>query len=52
MGIEVIIEDARWQATGLDRLAARAAEATLTHLGLDPVACEVSLLACDDARFL
>ncbi|WP_372611261.1 rRNA maturation RNase YbeY [Aquicoccus sp.] len=50
MCIDLIIEDDRWSATALDRLAPRAARATLTHLGLDPDAHEVSLLACDDAR--
>ena len=50
MPVEVMIEDARWQAAGLEALAARAATATLTHLGLDPEAWEISLLACNDAR--
>ncbi|MET4101388.1 putative rRNA maturation factor [Roseovarius sp. MBR-78] len=50
MPVEVMIEDARWQAAGLEALAARAAAATLAHLGLDPDAWEASLLACDDAR--
>lgn len=50
MPVEVMIEDARWQAAGLEALAGRAADATLAHLGLDPAAWEISLLACDDAR--
>ncbi len=50
MCIDLIIEDDRWSATALDRLAPRAARATLMHLGLDPDAHELSLLACDDAR--
>lgn len=47
---EVMIEDDRWQAAQLEVLAERAAEATLTHLGLDPDAFEISVLGCDDAR--
>lgn len=47
---DVLIEDARWQATGLPALAERAAAATLSHLGLDPAAWEIAILGCDDAR--
>ncbi|SLN66007.1 Endoribonuclease YbeY [Roseovarius gaetbuli] len=47
---EVMIEDDRWQAAQLEPLAERAATATLTHLGLDPDAFEISVLGCDDAR--
>lgn len=50
--MEVIVEDARWQAAGLEALAVRAAQATLAHLGLDPEAWEISLLACDDSRIM
>ena len=50
MPVEVIVEDARWQAAGLEALAARAAQAALAHLGLDPEAWEIGLLACDDSR--
>jgi probable rRNA maturation factor len=50
MPVEVIIEDARWRGLKLDRLAALASGTTLSHLGHDPEACEVSLLACNDAR--
>jgi probable rRNA maturation factor len=50
MPTETIIEDDRWQTVDLPGLAERAADATLTHLGLEPEAWEVSLLACDDAR--
>ncbi len=48
--VDTVIEDARWQAVGLARLADRAALATLAHLGLDPGDWEVALLGCDDAR--
>jgi probable rRNA maturation factor len=50
MPVEVMIEDDRWRAAGLEPLAARAAEATLAHLGLVPGDWEISLLACDDTR--
>lgn len=53
MLVDVVIEDARWQAAGLEGLeglAERAAQATLTHLRLDPGAFEICLLACDDTR--
>ncbi|KAA0920408.1 rRNA maturation RNase YbeY [Aquicoccus porphyridii] len=50
MCIDLIIEDDRWSATALDRLAPRAARATLTRLGLDPDAHELCLMACDDTR--
>ena len=49
-GVDCLIEDARWRDAGLERLAARAAEATLTHMGLEPEDWEVAVLGCDDAR--
>jgi len=48
--VDTVIEDDRWQDAGLERLAARAAEATLAHLGLDPAEWEIAVLGCDDAR--
>ncbi|MAC79756.1 MAG: rRNA maturation RNase YbeY [Rhodobacteraceae bacterium] len=48
--IDILIEDDRWDALELDALADRAMGAALGHMGLDPDDCEVSLLACDDAR--
>ena len=50
MPVDVMIEEARWRSLGLEDLATRAATATLVHLGLDPAAFEISLLACNDAR--
>jgi probable rRNA maturation factor len=47
---EVLIEDPRWEAARLGALADAAARATLSHLGLDPDAFEISVLGCDDAR--
>jgi len=48
--IDVVFEDDRWNAAGLAPLAIRATDAALAHLGLDPAAWEIALLACDDAR--
>ncbi|MGJ8611700.1 MAG: rRNA maturation RNase YbeY [Octadecabacter sp.] len=46
--IDLLIEDSRW--TMLDDLSQRACAAALAHVGLDPSAFEISVLACDDAR--
>lgn len=48
--VEIAIEEDSWTALGLDPLAQASACATLIRLGLDPAACEISLLGCDDAR--
>jgi probable rRNA maturation factor len=50
MTVDIVIEDVRWAEAGLEALAGRAVDATLAHLGLDPAAWEIVLLACDDAR--
>lgn len=50
MALEIVTEDDRWTGLPLQPLADRAVDAALRHLGLDPEACEVALLACDDAR--
>ena len=50
MTVDIVIEDDRWTGAGLEPLATRAAEATLAHLGLDPAAWEIAILACGDAR--
>lgn len=47
--VDIVVEDDRWTALGLEALAERATVATLAHLGIDPQA-ELSLLATDDAR--
>lgn len=47
-GIDLIIEDSRWQALGLEALAERACGTALAHLGVS--GAEISLLACNDAR--
>ena len=48
--VEALVEDSRWEDLDLEALAERAARATLERLGLDPLAYEISLLACNDAR--
>jgi probable rRNA maturation factor len=50
MALEIVIEDARWADLPIDAVAPRAVSAALSCLGLDPEACEIALLACDDAR--
>jgi len=47
---ETLIEDPRWQTTGLGDVAETAARATLQHLGLGWKGYEIAILACDDAR--
>ena len=47
--LDVLIEDERWAALGLDALAQRAVEATLLRV-LGRGKAEVSLLACADDR--
>ena len=48
--VDVLCEDRRWKAVGLDALAERACAVTLGFLGLDPARFDISLLGCDDAR--
>lgn len=50
MTVDVVIEDPRWDESGLERLATIASDAALVHLGLDPAAWEVCVMGCDDAR--
>lgn len=45
-----MIEAPVWDEAALTPLATRAVQATLRHMALDPDGCEVTLLACDDAR--
>ncbi|MGO4916668.1 rRNA maturation RNase YbeY [Pseudogemmobacter sp. W21_MBD1_M6] len=48
--VDTLIEADQWEKASLEELADLAAAATLTHLGMDPEAFEISLLGCDDAR--
>lgn len=47
---DTIIEDTRWDTLGMPALAERCARAALVHLGHDPDAYEIAILACDDTR--
>ena len=48
--VEIVIEDDRWEAFGLEAAAGRAMGATLAHLGLDPALFQAVVMGCDDAR--
>ena len=48
--VETVIEDARWEAFGLEALANRAARVALAGAGLPVEGFAISLLGCDDAR--
>lgn len=50
MGVDVIIEDERWDRAGLEPLAERAVAAALSHLGLEPADWDIAVLGCDDDR--
>ncbi|MCZ4351039.1 rRNA maturation RNase YbeY [Roseovarius aestuarii] len=50
MTVDVMLEDTRWRAIGLEALSERAAQATLLHLGVDADVFEFCVLACNDAR--
>jgi probable rRNA maturation factor len=48
--VDIVIEDARWESFGLERLAERACRAALDALGLGSAGYQVVLMGCDDAR--
>jgi probable rRNA maturation factor len=48
--VDVVIEDDRWAAAGIEALSARAVRAALGHLGLADAGWEIAVLACDDTR--
>ena len=48
--VEIVIEDDRWEAFGLEAAASRAFRVTLAHLGLDPALFQAVVMGCDDAR--
>jgi probable rRNA maturation factor len=50
MLVETVIEDARWEAMGLEALAETAARATLAELDLPVLGFSICVLGCDDAR--
>jgi len=49
VAVEILIETEGWRDVDVTALAVRAVGATLRHRRVDP-ACDVSVLACDDAR--
>ncbi|WP_333815976.1 rRNA maturation RNase YbeY [Tabrizicola sp.] len=48
--VETVIEDARWEAFGLEALAECTGRAVLAGLGLPVEGFAISLMGCDDAR--
>ena len=48
--VDIVIEDARWQAFGLPALAERACGAALAGLGLAAEGFSIVVMGCDDAR--
>lgn len=50
MTLEISLEETRWGEGDFEPMAERAIKAALDHFGLKMDECEISLLACDDAR--
>ena len=50
--VDIVIEDDRWEAFGLEPLADRAVRAAFAELGLAPEGFTLCLMGCDDARIL
>ncbi len=50
MLVDTVIDDPRWEASGLSARAEAAAAAALAAVGLPRVGFMVALLGCDDAR--
>ncbi|MDO9640042.1 MAG: rRNA maturation RNase YbeY [Pseudotabrizicola sp.] len=48
--VDCVIEDARWEALGLEPLSVRAASAVLAGLGLPQQGFSLCVMGCDDAR--
>lgn len=48
--IEVILEDERWEAVGLEALCGPAEQEALAATGRRPEGFEIALMGCDDAR--
>ena len=48
--IEVILEDTRWEAVGLEALCDPAERAALAETGRAPEGFEIALMGCDDVR--
>ncbi|MFS4582171.1 rRNA maturation RNase YbeY [Phaeobacter sp. C3_T13_0] len=52
MTLDISIDDTRWQHADLEVHATQAIDAVLGYFDLDAEDCELSLLACDDARIM
>ena len=50
--VDIVIEDDRWEAFGLDTLAMAAVRAAFAELGLAETGFTLCLMGCDDARIL
>src|SRR3989338_7160052 len=50
--VDIVLEDARWEAFGLEALAERAALAALEELGFGAEGFSFCVMGCDDARIL
>jgi probable rRNA maturation factor len=50
--VDIVFEDERWQAFGLEVLALRAVQAGFAELGLPEAGFTLCLMGCDDARIL
>lgn len=50
--VDIVIEDARWEALGLEALADKAARGVLAELGLGTEGFMLCVMGCDDARIM
>ena len=50
--VDIVLEDDRWDAFGLDALANAAVRAAFAELGLAETGFTLCLMGCDDARIL
>lgn len=50
--VDIVVEDDRWEAFGLEALADRAVRAALDQLALPHEGFTLCLMGCDDARIL
>ena len=50
--VDIVIEDDRWEALGLEALAEPAVRAAFAELGLPEAGFTLCLMGCDDARIL
>lgn len=48
--VDIVVEDARWEALGLEALADRACNAALAGVGLPAQGFSVVVMGCDDVR--